>query len=199
MILCAYLDITRLVRYKALIKALEYRQEKRLGLILAIDCNANSTLWGHSTNPRGIIMAEIMTKYGLLLQNRGKELTYDCQLGRTIINLTLTCNLGGGIRNWRIIKGQNFSDHNTIRFEIASEILELPSRRKWDKTDWITFTAELEKTCLTEPAFISEKQMDIRVNKFTKEIGKALGIVCPLTKASTVNKINPWFTPSLRC
>ena len=46
-----------------------------------------------------------MTDYGLLLQNRGKEFTYDCQLGRTIIDLTLTCNLGAGIRNWRVLKG----------------------------------------------------------------------------------------------
>ena len=198
MILSAYLDITRAVRYEALIKALEYRQEKRLGLILAIDCNAHSTLWGHSTNPRGIIMAEIMTEYGLLLQNRGKEFTYDCRLGRTVIDLTLTCNIGAGIRNWRVLKGLNFSDHNTIRFEIASEILELPPRRIWEKTDWIAFTAELEKTCWTEPAFISEKQMDIMVNKFTKEIGKALDIACPLTKACTVNKNNPWFTPQLK-
>ena len=42
----------------------------------------------------------------------------------------------------------------------ASEILELPPRRIWEETDWIAFTAELEKTCWTEPAFISEKQMD---------------------------------------
>ena len=46
MILSSYLDINREVRYEAIIKVLEYRQEKRLGLILGLD----SSLWGHSTN-----------------------------------------------------------------------------------------------------------------------------------------------------
>ena len=50
-IISAYLVIDFNVRMDALIKVLEYRQEKRLGMILAADSNAHSTLWGHSANP----------------------------------------------------------------------------------------------------------------------------------------------------
>ena len=48
-----------------------------------------------------------------------------------------------------------------------------------EATYWIAFIAELEKTCLTERAFIPKKRMDLKVNKVTKEIGKALDIACP--------------------
>ena len=132
----AYMDINQ---NNALIKILEYRQLKRLGLILAMDSNAHSTLWGFSTNPRGAILTELITEYGLLLRNIGKEYTYDCQLGKSVIDLTLTCNLGAGILNWKVSKGLNFSDHNTIKFSIAAELLKLPPTRSWAKADWVTF------------------------------------------------------------
>ena len=49
---------------------------KCLGLILALDSNAHSTLWGHTNNTRGITMTELISEYGLLLRNIGKEYTY---------------------------------------------------------------------------------------------------------------------------
>ena len=73
LIVSAYVDINLNVKTEALINILEYRQEKRLGLILAVDSNAHSTLWGHSNNARGTIMTEIISDYGLLLRNIGKE------------------------------------------------------------------------------------------------------------------------------
>ena len=93
LIVSAYMDINYSIRNEALTNILEYR----LGLILAIDSNAHSTLWGHSNNPGGTIMTEIITEYGFLLRYIGKEYTYDCQLGKSVIDLTLTCNPGVGI------------------------------------------------------------------------------------------------------
>ena len=75
-------------------------------------------------------MAEVLTQYELLLQNRGKEYIYDCQPGISVIELTRTCNLGAGIKKWRILMGLNFSEYDTIRFECANEILELPTQKK---------------------------------------------------------------------
>ena len=53
---------------------------------------------GHSNNTRGTIMTEIISEYGLLLRNIGKDYTYNCQIGKSVIDLTLTCNLGAGIK-----------------------------------------------------------------------------------------------------
>ena len=198
LIVSAYLDINLSIRTDGLIQILEYRQAKRLGLILAIDCNAHSTLWGQSTNPRGTIMVDLITEYGLLLRNSGKEFTYESQLGKSVIDLTLTCNLGAGIFDWKVSKALNFSDHNTIRYTIASEILELPPVRPWAKADWITFESELDQHEWPNTETITEKKINAMADKLTRVINNALNKACPLSPASTINKNNPWFTPQLK-
>ena len=144
LIVITYLDINLNVRTDALINILEYRQEKWLGLILAADCNACRTLWGHSNDTRGTTMTEIILEDGLLHRNVGKEYTYDCQLGKSVIDITLTCNLGAGILDWKVNRTLNFSIHNTITFNVATEILELPATRPWAKAGWDQFERELE-------------------------------------------------------
>ena len=88
-------------------------------------------------------MTELISEYGLLLRNIGKEYTYDCQLGKSGIDFTLTCNLGEGIQDWKVSLALNFSNHNTISLNIAKEILELPATRPRAKADWDPFEKEL--------------------------------------------------------
>ena len=64
--------------------------------------------------------------------------------GKSVIDLTLTCNLGAGITNWKVSRALNFSDHNTISYKIATEIIQMPATRAWAKADWVTF--EKKKT-----------------------------------------------------
>ena len=196
LIISAYMDINRNIRNDDLLSILEYRQSKRLGLIMAMDSNAHSTLWGHASNPRGITLTEIISEYGLQLRNVGKDYTYDCRLGKSIIDLTLTCNLGAGIINWRVSKALNFSDHNTITYNVAMEILELPPTRPWAKADWKTFEKKLEEHDWTIGDHISEKQINTLVNKLTTVLIDALNTACSLSPACTINKNNPWFTPN---
>ena len=144
LVVSGYLDINHNVRSDALVNILEYRQSKRLGMILAIDSNAHSTLWGHANNPRGAALTEIISEYCLLLRNIGIEYTYNCQLGKSVIDLTLTCNLGAGIMDRKVHRTLNFSDHNTITYTIANKILELPASRSWAKAEWEGFERELE-------------------------------------------------------
>ena len=198
LIVSAYMDINYNIRSEALIKILECRQTKRLGLILAVDSNAHSTLWGHSTNQRGSILTELISEYGLLLRNTGKEYTYDCQLGKSVIDLTLTCSLGAGILNWKVSKALNFSDHNTINFDIATEILEMPATRPWTKADWDIFERELEAHDWTPGETFTEKKINQWVDRLTKVLTDALDKACPVRPASTVNKKNPWYTPQLK-
>ena len=198
LIVSAYLDINLNIRNEALIKILEYRQEKRLGLIIGMDSNAHSTLWGHSNNSRGSILTELISEYGLLIRNIGKDFTYDCQLGKSVIDLTLTCNLGAGIVDWRVSRALNFSDHNTITFSITTELLKLPPTRPWAKADWALFEKELEDLNWTAGDHLCEKKLNQWVDKLTRDLNKALNKACPLKPACTINKNNPWFTPQLK-
>ena len=198
LVISAYMDINHNIRKYTLVDILEYRQEKRMGLIMAMDSNAHSTLWGHTNNLRGTTLTEIISEYGLLLQNTGKEYTYECQLGKSVIDLTLTCNLGAGINNWKVSKTLNFSDHNTISYKIATEIIQMPATRAWAKADWTTFERRLEEQDWPIGETISEKNINTMVNRLTKVLTKALDEACPLNPPCTINKNNPWFTPELK-
>ena len=163
-----------------------------------MDSNAHSSLRGHSNNSRGSILTELISEYGLLLRNIGKDYTYDCQLGKSVIDLTLTCNLGAGILDWRVSRALNFSDHNTITFNIATEFLEMPPTRPWAKADWLTFEKELEDQEWTPGDHLCEKKLNLWVNKLTRDLTNALNKACPLKPSCTINKNNPWFTPQLK-
>ena len=198
LIISAYMDINHNIRTESFTKLLEYRQLMRLGLILAVDSNAHSTLWGHSNNLRGTIMTEILTEYGLLLRNIGKEYTYESQIGKSVIDLTLTCNLGAGIHDWKVSKMLNFSDHNTITYSIATEIVEIPASRPWARADWGQFAKELEGHKWDTGEYLTEKKINHWVDRLTRILTNALDNACPLSPASTLNKNNPWFTPQLK-
>ena len=143
-------------------------------------------------------MTEIISEYGLLLRNIGKEYTYECQLGKSVIDLTLTCNLGAAILDWKVSRTLNFSDHNTIKYNIAAELVELPAARPWAKGDWDKFEKELEVHTWEAGKFCTEKKINQWVNKLTKILTDALNKACPLTPARTINKNNTWFTPQLK-
>ena len=143
-------------------------------------------------------MTEIISEYGPLLRNIGKEYTHDCQLGKSVIDLTLTCNLGVGILDWKVSRALNLSDHNTISFNIATEILELPATRPWAKADWDTFEKELEAHDWKPSEYFTEKKINQWVDRLTRVQTNALNKACPLSPAHTINKNNPWFTPQLK-
>ena len=127
-----------------------------------------------------------------------QEYTYECQIGKSVIDLTLTCNLGAGIIDWKVSLAQNFSDHNTISFNIATEILELPAARPWAKADWDTFGKELEEHDWKPSKYITEKKMNQWVGRLTRVLTNTLNIACPPSPARTINKNNPSFTPQLK-
>ena len=63
---------------------------------------------------------------------------------RTIIDITLSWNLKTGLTKWKVYKELNHSDHNTIKFQLETEMETIPVHRPWNKADWQAFKQELE-------------------------------------------------------
>ena len=113
---------------------------------------------------------------------------YNCQLGKLSNDLILTCNLGTGIHGWKVGRSLSFSDHNTISYTVATEILELPPIRPWAKSDWGLFEEELEKHEWNHTKTITEKKLNQMVDRLTRVLTNALNKACPLCPACTVKK-----------
>ncbi|TLM13194.1 hypothetical protein FEC36_18515, partial [Acinetobacter baumannii] len=85
------------------------------------DLNAKSLAWGSSrTCPRGRAVEEWLVGSGLLILNRGAELTCVRRLGGSVVDVTFaTPDVAYRVRGWAVMVGEEtLSDHRYIRFSV---------------------------------------------------------------------------------
>ena len=98
---------------------LQYSDVHSSGLILAVNSNAHSTLYGPDQNPRGMEFEELLFRHGLHVENVGEVPTFQTSLRLSHIDVTLTRNLPVAISGWRVDTAYNGSDHNSVLFEVG--------------------------------------------------------------------------------
>ena len=98
------------------------RGRRVIPLLIGMDSNSHSVLFGNESNKRGEVLEEFILEHGLLVENRGTEPMFATQrLGRhiaTCIDVTLSRGLGDKVRDWRVVPDFNGSDHHSIRFQV---------------------------------------------------------------------------------
>ena len=86
-----YLDIQlNAVISNSMERLVSYCKMNNLELILGVDSNAHSVLYGDETNPRGEILEEFITVNGLEVSNMGRAPTFVARGTSTVIDVTLT-------------------------------------------------------------------------------------------------------------
>ena len=168
-IVSLYLDITSGVQPRWLDKLMEMIDQKGYPIIMGIDTNAHSSLWGPDTNKRGEAFEDFIFQYGLNVENMGTAPTYETRRGNrmigTHIDVTLTRGLHSGVKSWRVCRDYNASDHNTIKFEIESHKSDPELVRPWDKADWKKFSEILAGADYGIPEAMSMKKLDRLVER----------------------------------
>ena len=191
-----YMDITTPIE-PIITPVLDYCQRHGYGILIGSDTNAHHTDWGLEINDRGRQLEEIIDNYGLVVHNRGRLPTYECKLGSSIIDVTLSSRLPLKLENWRVNRSFNGSDHNTIHYQLVTDTIEIPSHRDYATADWNSFTHELSTTQTYVPSHITQKKLDKMVQKLTYSIENATENSCPTIPKKTVNKNIPWWNPLL--
>jgi hypothetical protein len=98
------------------------RMAQRQVLVMG-DLNAKATDWGSPrTDARGRVVCEWAAATGLVLLNRGTELTCVRQRGGSIVDVTFASpSVADRVRDWRVmVDEETLSDHRYIRFDIFS-------------------------------------------------------------------------------
>ena len=198
LIVSMYMDILNQDMLNQLDTVLQFVKRKRLALFIGVDCNAHHTAWGNQDNPRGKELFEYLVQNQLELHNVGRTPTFDCATGTSIIDITPSYDLRQAISSWQVDMNENFSDHNTIKFKLESQTVEMPPHNKWATTDWKTFQRELSPLLLEIPSRIGPYQLDRMVDKLYKVLLKALDKHCPLIPGSLFTGSNPWFNNKLK-
>ena len=191
-----YLDINISPVPEYLVNAITYCKDKRFAILIGIDSNAHNSAWGYKDNKRGTELLEYLIQEGLLINNFGKNYTYECSTGKSIIDLTLTWNLKTEIDSWNVSNELNHSD--SIKYLLTTNTETILEQRQWEKADWKLFTKELDTKELTIRSVITPKRLKTMVDKLYKLINQAVNKACPMQKQITINKNNPWHTDILK-
>ena len=197
-IVSLYLDIKKEVQPSWLDELMEMIDRKDFPVIIGVDSNAHSSLYGPDSNMRGSSFEDFILQYGLNVENIGETPTFEVQRGnnlvQTHIDVTLTRGLVSPVRNWRVNRDYNASDHNTILFEMDTHKPELELIRPWSKADWGVFTTQLKQAKYEIPKDMSMKKLDKLIGKTYLVLESALDAACPMLEINPRIGKSHWTT-----
>ena len=194
----SYLDIKNSPTIPAALEALaNYVNKENLALILAVDTNAHSSLYGPDTNRRGKDVEQFLLRHNLQLENVGQTPTFQATRASSCIDITITNKLPNMIKGWHVDQTYNASDHNTIFYKLLTEKITIEPRRLWSKMDWPGFSDCLKNASITLPENITDKKLDKLTTKLYSALNDAINKNAPLTNSYKRQPNNPWYDERL--
>lgn len=197
LIVSAYLDINHPPVPVWLEEVMEFVQQKQLGIVLSIDTNSHSQLYGPNTNHRGAIFEQFIIQNSLWVENRGDVPTFQTIRAESFIDVTLTREVKA--YDWYVDTSYNASDHNTICFKLSQVVVEPPKEiRSWHTADWAKFNTTLASSYFGIPKTITTMKLDKMVSHMYSELEAALDAVCAPIKIKIKFKGANWFNDQLK-
>ena len=196
-----YLDYNLPVVQDWLEALLQYADSKKYPILIAMDSNAHSELYGPETNARGVDFEEFIEQHTLTIENKGNTPTFHSfRRGRhndTHIDVTLTKDFIP-LQNWRVHDTTyNGSDHHTITWDIPTSLPTPPMIRPWAKADWKLFTQIIADYDFHIPDNFTTFKTDKLLKRWYKVVQGALNEACPLRPARPTPTEMDWYGDDL--
>ncbi|XP_063989964.1 uncharacterized protein LOC135169158 [Diachasmimorpha longicaudata] len=177
-------------------------------LLIAIDANARSTLWGaQKTNTKGEKLEALFAQWGLQVVNEGDMATISSEIGEGHPDVTLaTPKMYENISGWKVRDGWTSSDHRAITFTIkTSKNVKIVNTQSSDsckgyvtsKAEWNFVTERLMQEWHSKPYndLTNRTQVIDQVKHVSKALRKACNTSIPI-RNSRARKV-PWWNPEL--
>ena len=201
MITSSYLDITLdSVIPDSLEKNMVFCKANNIPILIGMDSNSHSTLWGcEENNKRGEILEEWILQQDLIIANRGNEKTFVSSRGSSIIDITLTTNsIASVVKGWEVNKEYQFSDHRRLEYSIEF----CATREIWTQNlktaNWEKFRILLQTSPKPSPPFQwTRRVLDEEVLWLQRKIQKCLEVACPHRKVKINRKPVKWWSKNL--
>ena len=195
-ILCSlYLDINLPVWPTHLQDLILFCSNKNKKLIIGIDCNAHSEMWGCSeSNSRGQHLEEYIIHNNLFVHNAGSTPTFSSHLGESIIDITLS-NSPPLITGWKVSPAPSLSDHRIVEFH-ANQVQPgtEPLLRNMKKVSWQTVAEDLRSAIPPRlPTWWSIQDLESLCGDFTKSLRNSIDRQAPLQKPAKRHTV--WWNP----
>ena len=181
-----------------LTKVLDFANERGLGLIIGMDSNCHSTLFGPKQNQRGYLFDELIANNNLTIENVGHSPTYESRGNKTCIDVTLSRGLRQTINDWVVDRGYNGSDHNYIKFSLQTVTATVLRIWQWHKADWETFKTEMKKLEYKTPTVLNQGSCEDMVKGLYKCLNRSMKKAIPKSKPKLVDRNNLWWNDKLK-
>ena len=113
LIASVYLDIKEAVVQQWLEDFIEFANKKNYPVLIGMDSNAHSTLYGPDSNRRGEMLEEFIINNSLHIENIGTSPTFEAfrreGLITSVIDVTLTKGLKEDVVGWKVCREYNLS------------------------------------------------------------------------------------------
>ena len=201
LLVSSYLDILdKKVINQGLEKCATFSKTNRIPMVIGMDSNSHSTLWGCETNnSRGDVLEEFILEQNLAVMNVGHAPTFVTKRAKSIIDVTLVSDtITDKVANWNVNKEYQFSDHRRLEFEIKYKAIITVVTRNFRKANWNIFKSFLGKNRnWNPPCFWNKLVLDEEVDKYTHEIQKSLDVACPKRKININKAKKVWWSNNL--
>jgi hypothetical protein len=195
-----YCDINFQIISTKLQKLVHYCRQNDMPILILADSNAHSTLWGCTTdNERGRDLEDFLIDSSLMTLNVGNTPTFDCNRGRTIIDISIASpEVAEMVDSWRVLDDNFCSDHKCIEIVLNIEP-HIAFFRNYTNSDWNEFkrliTVDMEAR--QWPKLWSPEIIEGTLDQWYKSIQLAIERIAPLIKRKTKISVS-WYTNDLR-
>ena len=168
---------------------------KQKRLICGIDCNAHSPLWGSpDTNKRGEKLEDFLFHKNLFVHNVGHEPTWRGLGGKgsSIIDITISLNVGDDIQGWHVSRKTTFSDHKMVCFALDTIQSQKILSRNYSRAKWPDFRKYISSHLKEHPQLVSETIVEENLAHLYDIIEEAQNIACPKQRVRKRDSLVWW-------
>ncbi len=195
-----YLDIMMKAPSVELNRLVQHCTSKQIPLIVGIDSNAHSTMWGESsTNKRGEDIERWLMQNDMYVLNNGSEPTFapPGSNKRTVIDISIANRWAiDYVDNWFVdVEYVSMSDHKLISFNVSISCKTVQMDiRPYKKAEWSNFRTLLERR---DPMIMMDPlQLEDTVDILYERLSDVLDLIAPRKVIKTSSK-ETWWTDSL--
>ena len=189
-----YLDILKEVHHPEFLRLVEWCNRERMPLVIGMDSNAHSPLWGSDErNARGEELEDIFLAKNLTVMNAGSQPTFQTTRAKSVIDITVVNNMALqklNLANWEVSTEASFSDHKYITFSLGNYVPKEERYRNLRKANWSLFQEKLDASIL--PIIKDDgSNLDQAAEVLKEQIDKVLEAACPWKTALRKSPV-PW-------
>ena len=182
-------------------RIMDHSVNKDLPVILAMDANAKSTLWGSDrSNARGLALENWMLQRNLCTRNSGSAFTYFRRNVESVIDVTVVSEeLSDQVTDWKVSEAYMASDHRRIEFNLENVFIEEFWARNLAKADWDQFKRLLGDHAFLWPDVWTVRMLETESKSLSGLIKEALNVVAPLRRCKNRQQDLPhWYSNKLK-